>query len=156
MSATVVALAVMSVLVIEGLLRSADRREMLPLGDRGHVGHSTYPGSGAHGIHADVTLICQVASGVVNAALGCEAVASVPAGRTAMGGGANTTARYVGSAIGTSVIAVISTRPGLPPGPAGLLSGFDTASSCPPCSPCSEHSRSSPADPATPAPLKRR
>jgi hypothetical protein len=78
MSATVVALAVMSVLVIEGLLRSANRREMLPLGDRGHVGHSTYPGSGAHGIHADVTLICQVASGVVNAALGCEAVASVP------------------------------------------------------------------------------
>jgi hypothetical protein len=44
-----------------------------------------------------------------------------------MGSGANNTARYVGSAIGTSVIAVISTRPCLPPGPAGLLSGFDTA-----------------------------
>jgi MFS family permease len=72
-------------------------------------------------------LIAGVASGVVNAALGREAVASVPAGRTAMGSGANNTARYVGSAIGTAVIAIIATRPGLPPGPAGLLSGFNTA-----------------------------
>jgi hypothetical protein len=64
------------------------------------------PQRGAHGVHAGLTLICQVASGVVNAALGREAVASVPAGRTAKGSGANNTARS---------------------GPAGLLQGFDTA-----------------------------
>jgi MFS family permease len=72
-------------------------------------------------------LVAGVTSGVVNSALGREAVASVPAGRAAMGSGANNTARYVGSAIGTTVVAVVATRPGLPAGPAGLLQGFDTA-----------------------------
>jgi MFS family permease len=72
-------------------------------------------------------LVAGVTSGVVNSALGREAVASVPLGRAAMGSGANNTARYVGSAIGTTVVAVIATRPGLPPGPAGLLHGFDAA-----------------------------
>jgi predicted MFS family arabinose efflux permease len=72
-------------------------------------------------------LVAGVTSGVVNAALGREAVASVPPGRAAMGSGANNTARYVGSAIGTTVVAVVATRPGLPPGPAGLLQGFDAA-----------------------------
>jgi MFS family permease len=72
-------------------------------------------------------LVAGITSGVVNSALGREAVASVPAGRAAMGSGANNTARYVGSAIGTTVVAVVATRPGLPPGPAGLLQGFDTA-----------------------------
>ena len=55
--------------------------------------------------------VAGAASGMVNAALGREAVASVPAGRGAMGGGANNTARYVGSAIGTTVVAVVATRP---------------------------------------------
>ncbi|GAA1855244.1 MFS transporter [Pseudonocardia ailaonensis] len=72
-------------------------------------------------------LVAGVTSGVVNSALGREAVASAPPGRAAMGSGANNTARYVGSAIGTTVVAVIATRPGLPAGPTGLLQGFDTA-----------------------------
>lgn len=72
-------------------------------------------------------LVAGITSGVVNAALGREAVASVPPRRAAMGSGANNTARYVGSAIGTTVVAVVATRPGLPPGPAGLLQGFDAA-----------------------------
>lgn len=72
-------------------------------------------------------LVAGITSGVVNSALGREAVASVPVGRAAMGSGANNTARYVGSAIGTTVVAVIATRPGLPAGPVGLLRGFDTA-----------------------------
>jgi MFS family permease len=72
-------------------------------------------------------LVAGVTSGVVNSALGREAVASVPVGRAAMGSGANNTARYVGSAIGTTVVAVIATRPGLPSGPVGLLQGFDSA-----------------------------
>lgn len=77
--------------------------------------------------YAPGLLVAGITSGVVNSALGREAVASVPAGRAAMGSGANNTARYVGSAIGTTVVAVVATRPGLPPGSAGLLRGFDTA-----------------------------
>ncbi len=57
-------------------------------------------------------VIAGVASGVLNAALGREAIASVPAGRGGMGSGANNTARYVGSAIGVTVVAVIAARPG--------------------------------------------
>jgi hypothetical protein len=64
---------------------------------------------------------------MVNAALGREAVASVPAGRGAMGGGANNTARYVGSAIGTTVVAVVATRPSLGGGAAGLVAGWNDA-----------------------------
>ncbi|GLZ45655.1 MFS transporter [Actinomycetospora sp. NBRC 106375] len=67
------------------------------------------------------------ATGVVNAALGREAVASVPPGRGAMGGGANNTARYVGSAIGVTVVAVVATRPSLGTGPAALVAGWNDA-----------------------------
>lgn len=52
-----------------------------------------------------------LASGVVNANLGREAVASVPPERSAMGSGANNTARYVGAAIGVTIMAVIVTSP---------------------------------------------
>jgi len=55
-------------------------------------------------------LVAGAANGVLNAALGRQAVASVPADRTAMGSGANNTARYVGSAMGITVVAVIVNR----------------------------------------------
>lgn len=71
--------------------------------------------------------VAGAASGIVNAALGREAVASVPPGRGAMGGGANNTARYVGSAIGTTVVAVVATRPSLGGGAAGLVAGWNDA-----------------------------
>ena len=45
----------------------------------------------------------------------------------AMGGGANNTARYVGSAIGVTVVAVVATRPGLGVGPAALVAGWNDA-----------------------------
>ena len=60
-------------------------------------------------------LVAGVASGILNAALGREAVASVPPGRGGMGSGANNTARYVGSAIGVTVVAVLVA--GTPGGP---------------------------------------
>ena len=60
-------------------------------------------------------LVAGVASGILNAALGREAVASVPPGRGGMGSGANNTARYVGSAIGVTVVAVLVA--GVPGGP---------------------------------------
>jgi hypothetical protein len=87
---------------------------------------------GLHPDDAPLTLVpglvvAGAASGVVNAALGREAVASVPPGRGAMGGGANNTARYVGSAIGTTVVAVVATRPSLGGGAAALVAGWDDA-----------------------------
>ena len=72
-------------------------------------------------------LVAGAANGVLNAALGRQAVASVPPGRAAMGSGANNTARYVGSGIGITIVTVLLTRPGAPPGAAGLLSGWNIA-----------------------------
>jgi MFS family permease len=67
--------------------------------------------------------IAGLGSGVLNAALGRQAVASVPTGRAAMGSGANNTARYLGSAIGVTVVAVLATSPTA----AGLIAGWNTA-----------------------------
>src|SRR5215212_1207316 len=72
-------------------------------------------------------LVAGAANGVLNAALGRQAVASVPADRTAMGSGANNTARYVGSGIGITIVTVLLTRSGAAPGAVGLLSGWNVA-----------------------------
>lgn len=47
------------------------------------------------------------ATGLLNATLGRQAVASVPAANAAMGSGANNTARYVGAAFGMTLVAVL-------------------------------------------------
>jgi predicted MFS family arabinose efflux permease len=70
-------------------------------------------------------LVAGAANGVLNAALGRQAVASVPADRAAMGSGANNTARYVGSAIGITVIPVIINHAG--PSAVGVVSGWNVA-----------------------------
>ncbi|GAA4922928.1 MFS transporter [Actinomycetospora succinea] len=70
-------------------------------------------------------LVAGAANGVLNAALGRQAVASVPPERTAMGSGANNTARYVGSALGITVCAVVVAGAGS--GPAATLAGWDSA-----------------------------
>jgi hypothetical protein len=72
-------------------------------------------------------LVTGAANGVLNAALGRQVVASVPADRAAMGSGANNTARYVGSGIGITIVTVLLTRSGAAPGAAGLLSGWNVA-----------------------------
>src|SRR5215213_3477081 len=72
-------------------------------------------------------LVTGAANGVLNAALGRQVVASVPADRAAMGSGANNTARYVGSGIGITTVTVLLTRSGTAPGAAGLLSGWNVA-----------------------------
>lgn len=72
-------------------------------------------------------LVCGAANGVLNAALGRQAVASVPPGRAAMGAGANNTARYVGAGIGITIVTVLLIRPGAAPGVADLLSGWNVA-----------------------------
>jgi len=68
-------------------------------------------------------LVAGVGSGVLNAALGQVAVASVPTGKGSVGSGANNTARYVGAAIGITVVAVIAAHDDL----GALVSGWDTA-----------------------------
>ena len=57
-------------------------------------------------------VIAGVATGLLNALLGREAVASVGADRAAMGSGANNTARYLGAAVGITLFVVIATHVG--------------------------------------------
>lgn len=70
-------------------------------------------------------LVTGVAYGLANATLGREAVASVPVDRVGMGSGANNTARYVGSALGVSLVVVTATHHGRTP--AALVDGWNTA-----------------------------
>jgi MFS family permease len=70
--------------------------------------------------------VAGVFSGLLNAALGREAVASVPEGEGALGSGANNTARYLGSALGVTVVAVVAaTAPSLEP--QGLIDSWNHA-----------------------------
>ena len=55
--------------------------------------------------------VAGVGSGILNAALARLAVSSVPADRSAMGSGANNTARYVGSALGLALTVAVITAP---------------------------------------------
>lgn len=66
-----------------------------------------------------------IGSGIANAALGREAVASVPPGRGSLGSGANNTARYIGSSIGVSIVATIVADQGT--GPAAVVDGWNIA-----------------------------
>ena len=60
--------------------------------------------------------------GGANAALGREAIAHVPPAKAGMGSGAGNTARYLGSALGVTVAALLATPASAP---AELLRGFD-------------------------------
>jgi hypothetical protein len=71
-------------------------------------------------------VVAGVASGVLNAALGRQAVASAPPGLASVGSGANNTARYLGSAVGVTVVAVIAAA-GQDQGVQGLLNGWNHA-----------------------------
>ncbi|NYJ08785.1 MFS transporter [Petropleomorpha daqingensis] len=65
-------------------------------------------GAGASGIRfLPGLLVLGVGYGAANAALGREAVAHVPPARAGMGSGANNTARYVGAAVGVTVVVLV-------------------------------------------------
>lgn len=68
-------------------------------------------------------LVAGAASGVLNAALARQAVAAVPAGQAGLGSGANNTARYLGSALGVTVVAVLAAHPD----PAAVAAGWNVA-----------------------------
>ncbi|UYM07718.1 MFS transporter [Solicola gregarius] len=72
-------------------------------------------------------VVAGAGSGLVNAALPRLAVESVPAQRTAMGSGANNTARYVGSSIGVAVVIAIVQRVADGGGANDLAHGMDVA-----------------------------
>ncbi len=72
-------------------------------------------------------VVLGVGYGAANAALGREAVAHVPAAAAGMGSGANNTARYLGAAVGVTVV-VLVVGAGEPEGTAaGLLAGWNAA-----------------------------
>jgi hypothetical protein len=71
-------------------------------------------------------VVAGVGSGFLNAALGRESVASVPAGQAGLGSGANNTARYLGSALGVTIVSVVAAPSGVPT-PAGLVDGWNHA-----------------------------
>jgi predicted MFS family arabinose efflux permease len=78
------------------------------------AGQLLLAGLGQHSGAASVLpglLVAGAASGVLNAALAREAVASVPPGLASLGSGANNTARYLGGAIGVTVVAVLVAHP---------------------------------------------
>jgi MFS family permease len=70
--------------------------------------------------------VAGVGSGFLNAALGRESVASVPAGQGGLGSGANNTARYLGSALGVTVVSVVAAPSGAP-SPHGFVAGWNHA-----------------------------
>jgi MFS family permease len=72
-------------------------------------------------------ILCGIANGVLNAALGHQAVSSVPSDRAAMGSGANNTARYLASAIGLTVITVLVTHAPSDSGTSGTVSEWNIA-----------------------------
>ena len=72
------------------------------------------------------TIVAGLGTGVVNATLGRESVASVPAHQAGMGSGTNNTSRYFGAAIGVTVVSVLSTPTGTE-STAQLLAGWDRA-----------------------------
>ncbi len=92
------------------------------------AGQLTLMGLGPHAGLAHLLpglLMVGAANGLLNAALGREAVSSVPPHRAAMGSGANNTARYVGAAVGITIVTVILTHAGSDP--ADVLSSWNLA-----------------------------
>jgi MFS family permease len=99
--------------IVAGLVVIAGGQLMLTGLDTGTSATDLLPG----------LLVAGVGSGVLNAALGQIAVTSVPQGKASVGSGANNTARYVGAALGITVVAVIAAHPDV----AALVAGWDTA-----------------------------
>lgn len=83
-----------------------------------------------HGLEADSSMwrlvvpmvVAGVGTGVLNAVLGREAIASVPPASAGMGSGANQTARYLGAACGITLFVTVATHAG-----DTIIEGWNTA-----------------------------
>jgi MFS family permease len=71
-------------------------------------------------------VIAGVGTGLVNGTVGGEAVTSVPAGQSGTGSGINNTSRYLGAAIGVTVVFILSVHTGRSSA-ADLLSGWNVS-----------------------------
>lgn len=71
-------------------------------------------------------LLAGVATGVLNAAMGRESTTSVPPGSAGLGSGANNTARYLGSAVGVTLVSVVAAPAGAATA-TGLVDGWHRA-----------------------------
>ena len=71
-------------------------------------------------------VVAGVATGLVNATLAGEAVASVPVGQAGLGSGINNTSRYVGAAVGVTVVSTLATQPAAD-ARAALMAGWNHA-----------------------------
>lgn len=117
---TVTALAVRLVPGVDGRVLLALALAVCGVG----LGGYAVLGDGASGARLLPGLVVLgIGYGAANAALGREAVAHVPPARAAMGSGANNTARYLGAALGVTVV-VLVVGVGTP---AQLLAGWDRA-----------------------------
>jgi hypothetical protein len=121
---TVTALAVRFIPAVDGRLLLAAGLALCAAG----LAALAVLGDGASGTRVLPGLVVLgVGYGAVNAALGRESVAHVPAERAAMGSGANNTARYLGAAIGVTLV-VLVTVSGAPAGTdVGLTAGWNAA-----------------------------
>ncbi len=121
---TLVAVAIRWLPAVDGRLLLAASLVVAGLGLAGLslVGPATAPAA-----LLPALLVFGIGYGAANAALGREAVAHVPAERAGMGSGANNTARYVGAALGVTVVVLVVTGTGPVGTPAGLLAGWDRA-----------------------------
>lgn len=72
-------------------------------------------------------LLAGVATGVLNAAMGRESTTSVPAGSAGLGSGANNTSRYLGSAVGVTLVSVVAAPATGALGASGLVDGWHRA-----------------------------
>ncbi|MGD9526596.1 MFS transporter [Pseudonocardia sp.] len=68
-------------------------------------------------------LLAGLASGVLNAALPRQAVASMPPGLASVGSAINNTGRFVGAAVGITAVALLAAHPA----PAAIVAGWDAA-----------------------------
>ncbi|MBC06121.1 MFS transporter [Thalassospira sp.] len=71
--------------------------------------------------------VAGISNGVLNASLGHQAVHHVPVERSAMGSAANNTARYLGSSVGITIIAIVIANGAEHGGTAGLFEGWRQA-----------------------------
>jgi predicted MFS family arabinose efflux permease len=117
---TVTALAVRLVPGLDGRVLLALALAVCAVGLAGYA----VLGDGASGARLLPGLVVLgVGYGAANAALGREAVAHVPADRAGMGSGANNTARYLGAAVGVTLVVLVAGTGT----PADLLAGWDRA-----------------------------
>jgi MFS family permease len=72
-------------------------------------------------------VVAGLATGVLNAVLGREAVANVPRDLAAMGSGTNNTMRYLGAAVGITVFSVVMGHAGSGEGASALVDGWSVA-----------------------------